>query len=194
MKYLFLVFLLLSACANNETKPAPYTGLGISEDQYEVILNSHKASTVDYQGFYNTVNMQGVLITPEMAAAQIEQNTRLYQWDAQKIQAEKDSANTRLSSQTEIFLAFYTPERKNDNLDKVQTLWKVFLDANGKRYEAKVKKIKLLPSEIVGLYPFYNKFCTPYLLTFPFPMTSLSGSPVKLTVTGPVTSVFIDLK
>jgi len=193
MKSLFIAFLLLGACADNQPKP-PYNGPGISADQYETVLESHKASTRDYQGFYNTVEMQGVLITPDMAEAQIEQNTRLYQWDAQKIQAEKDSANTRLSSQTEIFLAFYTPERKNDNLDKVQTLWKVFLDANGKRYEAKVKKIKLLPSEILGLYPFYNKFCTPYQLTFPFPVTSLAGSPVKLTITGPVTSVFIDMK
>lgn len=194
MKYLFLVFLLLGACAHEETQePVVAGGPVISDEKYNEILTSHTATIRKYVGFYNTIEMQGVLLTPDMVDAQIKQNTRLYQWDADKVRVEREKMNSRLNSDTEIFLAFYTPERKNDNLDKVQTLWKVFIDANGHRYEGKITKIKLLPGEIMGMYPFYSRFCTPYNVTIPVPAAQLSG-PVRLTVTGSLSSASIDLK
>lgn len=96
-----------------------------------------------------------------------------------------------MKKQTEVFVSFYTPEKKHDDLHKNQTLWKIFLDAGGKRYEGKAQKVKLLTSEVQGLYPFHNRFATPYTITFPVPTTALDGKEAKLTITGSVGSVAV---
>jgi hypothetical protein len=91
-----------------------------------------------------------------------------------------------------MFLSLYTPERKHDDLHKNKTLWKIFLDSQGRRYEGKAVKIKLLTNEIQAMYPEHTRFATPYLVTFPVSTKSVDGQPTKLTLTGTVSSVSLD--
>ncbi len=59
---------------------------------------------------------------------------------------------------------------------------------------AKLKKIKLPLVEIEGLYPFHNRFYTPYSVIFPVPMRSIEGRPMKMTLTGAVGSGVLEFK
>jgi len=83
--------------------------------------------------------------------------------------------------------------RKHDDFHKNQTLWKIFLDVDGKRHEGKTKKIKLLTEELQGIYQFHNRFSTPYSVVFPVPMKQIEAAKeVKITVTGPVGSATLE--
>lgn len=186
MKYLIVLALFVSGCASYEVTP---TGRTVkTTDNYADVIEKHSDKVRRYSGFYNTLDMEATLITSEVARAQLAQNQMLYQWDDVRAAEEKTKFEDRLSKQTEIFLSFFTPERKNDDLFKKNTMWSFFLDVDGKRYEGKIAKIKLQLAEIEGLYPYHNRFYTPYALTFPIPMRSIDGKEVKLTMTGVVGS------
>lgn len=189
---LSLVFFSLFSCV---TPPLPgMEGNVISQTQYENILNLNSEQIETYSGFYNTINMSATLLRTEVAVAQLKQQARLYQWDNSKYQEEFSKRKASLQSHSEVFVSLYTPERKHDDLHKNQTLWKIFLDVGGKRYEGKVKKIKLLTTEVQSLYPYYNRFSSPYTVTFPVSTSSLENQEVKFTLTGSVGSAVVAFK
>lgn len=183
MRYILCAFLMfMTACSSYQILPG---GRRIrSEDDYIQTLEKNTRHDRQYSGFYNTIDMQGTVLNSEMSLALLEQNTRLYQWDENKFVDEEKKANEKMAQETEFFLSFFTPERKNDNLAKSDTSWKVFLDVDGKRLEGKVVKIKRLVSDIQGLYPYYVRFATPYTITFPIPMKAIEGKELRLTITG----------
>lgn len=193
MKILLLALALgLASCATTPENPH---GLALmTESDYTKVTENFTEKNQVYSGLYNLMDMSATLINSAVAKAQLEQTARLYQWDAAKMTTEKVKSDENLSKETEIFVSFYTPERKHDDLNKNQTLWKIFMDANGKRYEGKVKKIKLLTDEIRGLYAYHTRFATPYSIVFPVSVRSIENTNIKLTVTGPVGSATVQFK
>lgn len=184
MKYLFLAFLLLSACATYEVTPG---GRAIrTESEYFKVVDENSQQKTVYQGLYNLLDIQATALKSSVLEAQLDQFTRIYQWDEKKFLEEKGKNEARLNKQAEFFLAFYTPDRKSDDLNKPNTLWRVFLDVGGKRYDATITKIKTGTPELISIYPSFNRFYTPYQLTFNVPMKAIEGQPMKLTVTGSV--------
>ncbi len=176
----------MMACATRDVTP---TGLNVmSESAYQSIVDEFSDSTERYSGLHNTITMRSTLINSKVAHAQVDQNARLFLWDKAKYDEESAKAGQKVNKETEIFLSFYTPTRKHDNLHRSKTLWKIFLDVDGKRYEGKAVKIKLLTTEVQGLYPYHNNFSTPYMISFPVPVSKIEKTNIKLTITGPVGS------
>lgn len=188
MKLLILVVsTFLFACATPVKKYESQLNL-ISEDQYTEIIEKQMIHDQAYDGLYNTIDMKAVPLTSKVSLAQVDQTARQYLWDETKYNEERNKAQQQLDKESQIFVSFFTPEKKHDDLAKNKTLWKIFIDVDGHRYEGKASKIKLLESEIKGLYSFHNKFSTPYQITFPVAMKNIEGKAIRLTLTGPVGS------
>lgn len=183
---LFFVLLSLTACASYEVTP---TGQSIkTTHNYMEIIERHTDSVRLYSGFYNILDMEATLISSEVAEAQLAQGGMLYQWDETRAKEEKAKFESRLSRETEMFLSFYVPDRKQDDLFKANTIWRIFLDVDGKRYAGKATRVKMQLVEIEGLYPYHNRFYSPYMVSFPVSIRSIEGKPMKVTVTGAVGS------
>ena len=177
------LILLLSACATHEITA---TGLDLmSESQYESVIDSYTDRIETYEGLYNAVQVSGTIINTPVALAEVDQNARLYQWDQKKYDTERAAALAKLNKNAEIFISFFTPERKHDDLNKSDSVWKIFLDANGQRYEGKATKMKQQTVEIASLFSYHTRFSTPYMLTFPVSMKRIERSGSTLTLTGP---------
>lgn len=186
MKYIFALALLISGCASYEVTQ---TGRALrTENEYFETVEKFSDRTTKYSGLYNVLEMQATLLNSAVTEAQLDQLTRFYLWEDPKFNTEKAKRETKLSTETEFFLSFYTPERKNDDLQKDTTLWRTFLDVDGKRYEGKVTRNKSALAELVSLYPTHNRFFTAYNLVFPIPVRSIEGKEMKVTVTGPIGS------
>lgn len=185
-----LAVLFLASCASTTTNRA---GLSLmSASAYESVVDRWTDRIEEYNGLSNTVTIQGTLLNPEMALAQLDQNARIYQWDQSTYDNEKRALENRLATETQVFVSFYSPERKWDDLYKSKTLWKIFLDVNGQRYEGKSTKVKLLTPEIQSLYHYHTSFATPYLITFPVSATAVNGQPARLTFTGAIGSATLN--
>jgi hypothetical protein len=186
MRFALLGLLFLTACATQEVTP---TGLHLmTESQYEKTIDTYSDGTETYNGLYNAVNVRGTILNSRVALAEVDQDARLYQWDQNKYNEERQKALDKVNKSTEVFISFFTPERKHDDLQKFDSLWKVFLDVNGQRFEGKVTKIKLQTVEVQRLYAYHTRFSTPYLIEFPIAAKKIENLPAKLTITGPAGS------
>lgn len=192
MKYILLLSFLLSACASYEVTPS---GRALrTESEYFMTVDKYSDSTRRYSGLYNLIDMEATVLNSKVVADQLDQMTRLYLWDEKKFADEQVKAQERMGKETEVFLAFFTPDRKNDDASKPKTVWRVFLDVDGRRFEGKVVKLKTQISQLIALYPYHNRFYTPYQITFPVPIKTIETREMKMTVTGPVGSGILTFK
>lgn len=189
----FLGSLLLSAGCASKFPDHPTLKLSDENDYYKAVKTFSDRKQI-YDGFYNTLDLSMVFLNTPVSRLQLDQNARIYQWNEDTYTNEKAKNEDRLAKQSDFFLSLYTPDSKNNDLNKLKTLWKVFLDAGGRRYEAKIVKIKTLPSETLTLYPNYNRFSTPYKVTFPVPISLVENAESKVTLTGPVGSAQLVFK
>ena len=186
MKKILALLLLLSSCASRETTPG---GVQIAtQGEAEKVIDRYSDRIESYNGLYNTLQASATLHNSVVSIAVLDQKARLFQWDQGKYDTQKLEINEKLGKETEIFLSFFTPDKKHDDLNKAQSLWKIFLDVNGRRYEGKAVKIKLQTVEVQSLYSYHNRFSTPYQLIFPISVRLIENYPSKITLTGPVGS------
>ena len=187
-KFLVLIAAVtcLSACATRETTS---TGLNImTQDEAEKVIDRYSDTVEGYKGLYNTLQASATLHNTQVSMTLMDQKARVFQWDQGKYDAQRLVTQEKLAKETEIFLSFFTPEKKHDDLNKNPSVWKVFLDVNGHRYEGKATKIKLQTVEVHDLYSYHTRFATPYQLIFPISVRLVENYPSKLTLTGPVGS------
>lgn len=186
---LILASALLSLSGCITSLPAASGVPEISNSEYENLVEKKSKKVEIYDGLYNKLSITATSLDSEMSQGNLAYRARLNQWQEPKFREEKSLLITNHASTTEFFVSFYTPERKHADLSRTKNLWKILLDVDGKRYEGKAVKIRLLLSEVQALYPRHNRWSTPYLVTFPVPTTLVENKPFVLTVTGALGSV-----
>ena len=185
-----ILILLSSGCATRETTSA---GLQVAtQSESEKVIDRFTDRIESYNGLYNTLQATATLHNTPVTIALLDQNARVFQWDQGKFDSQKLLSEEKQNKETEFFLSFFTPEKKHDDLNKNPSIWKIFLDVNGRRYEGKVQKIKLQTIELQGLYSFHNRFSTPYQVVFPVSVRLIENYNSKLTLTGPVGSATLN--
>lgn len=184
--------LFLSACITPYKNP--YMADLIPESEFETRSEKYSENRKIYDGLIQTMEISTTLLNSEVSQAQLDQKARIYQWNLEQYQTEKNKMSESLNKESKVFLGFFIPDRKSDDLHKQKTLWKMFLDIQGKRYEGKAEKIKTIMADVKSLYPQHNRFYTPYVVTFPVSMKTIESSTIRFTITGPVGSTSVDYK
>lgn len=181
--------LLNAGCASTPENPHFQT---MSEGQITDIIESQTQNRKLYDGFMNNLDVSATLTTEQVAKALLDQGARVYQWDQAAYADEKAKGDSFRASQTEMFFSFFVPERKWDDLAKSTSKWKIFLDANGRRYEGKAKVWKTQLVEVKTFYPHHTRWGTPYKVTFPVATRDVEFTTAKLTLTGPIGTVSME--
>ncbi len=139
-----------------------------------------------YVGFYNNFLYRATILNSNVRSALLRKQNEFYQWDRDKFSGEREKSDRNAGTETTIFLSFFTPERRNDNLSDAKSIWRVYLDAGDRRYQGKVKKLRTPLAELVALYPYHTRWNTAYEVTFPIPTPAIETQALKLTITGPL--------
>jgi hypothetical protein len=186
------LFLSLLGCTSNpvadsqaqvelsQIKPA------FSETIYRDMIEKNSAGEAEYTGFYNAFEYKATALNASVRKALLDRESEYYQWDEAKISLERNKAEQEMANETSVFISFYTPDRRNDNLSDGKSIWRVLLDVGGKRYVGKIKRLRTLLAELQALYPYHTRWNTPYMVSFPVPTLSIDRQPLTLTITGPV--------
>ena len=192
MKSAFITVLILfcAGCATSkmdQEKGSPSKGTQTPTSKpYLERIEQYSAGDVEYSGLYANFEYKATLLNSPIRDALLGQQGAYYEWnDAQASQA-REKSNQEMSSQTKIFMGFFTPNSKNDNLTETKTIWRIYLDCAGRRYEGKVTRVRLLLAELQALYPYMTRWATPYEIVFDIPTAAIEGQPSTLTVTGPL--------
>lgn len=195
MKKLMLSLFVVSLCSCTSVPNEPQVVANrINETSYTALIDRNSDGQSEYNGFHNNFEFRGTMLNSAVSDGMIKRQGDYYQWEGEKESGEREKAAQEMSSMTRIHVSFFTPERKNDNLGDLKSIWRIFLDAGGQRYTGTVKKDRRLISELQVLYPYHTRWTTPYVFEFPVPTTVIEGQDSTLTVTGPLGTRTIKFK
>ena len=176
-KYLPLL-LLLTACAST-----PPNENARAQVDYERVVSANTRSANKYSGLYQTFQASATLLNTELQTAALKLRGDYSGWDAAAAQKERDRTFQDMAATTKVFLRFYSPENDYDDLHKPTSIWKIYLEHEGRRILGTVKKLTDKFVELQMLYPHMDRFSSPYEVTFPVPTTSVEGAEVKVYLT-----------
>jgi hypothetical protein len=153
---------------------------------YDQKLEKYSAGDSEYSGFYNNFEYKATLLNSFERDVIFTREAESYQWDKDKQALERAKINKDVGTGTQVFVSFFTPDHANDNLTDFKSIWKVYLDVGGQRYQGKIKRLRSLLVELQAQYPYHTRWNTPYLVTFPVPTATVETQPSTLTITGPL--------
>ncbi|MCB0384422.1 MAG: hypothetical protein KDD43_03445 [Bdellovibrionales bacterium] len=155
----------------------------VDEDEYEDVLEKFTRHDRQYSGFYQTYEVKGTLLNSEVNRIVLQNKGFYHQWDAEKARKEREKTIQAMSSETAAFFSFFTPEREHNDLHKGTSIWKVYLEVNGVRYDGRVVKRNDKLADLKTLYPYHNRWSTPYKVYFKIPMSAVEQAESKIVFT-----------
>lgn len=188
MPKLFLFVIIAVALVACASTPEPSPTFSMSEDQYTEVTESYSAHTQKYDGPYNVLEVHATLLNTHVIEAQTLRKASVFQWTKPKYQEELTAKQNTAKEKTEVFISFFTPDKKSGELTRIGTLWTILLKVDGKEFSGTPKKLSSLPVEIRNLYPNHNQWSNPYIVTFDIPVIQIEKSTSELILTGPVGS------
>jgi len=157
-----------------------------SQELYSKALEKSSRNEKTYEGFSSTMQSDITFFDANFVEAQVLFKSEIYGWDQDRIRSQMATDMAETKQKTRAFLAFYTPERRLNQLARAQSPWRVFLDVEGKRIQAEIKRNRTPPAELRLLYPNMSRWHIPYDLTFNIPSAFLSGKTFTIQIAGPV--------
>src|SRR5690606_37691542 len=95
--------------------------------QHHEIVRQHTTAGKEYSRLNNAFQYQAVLLTPEVQQSEWGLKQVIYKWNDQELTEQKTKHNDQYGSNTQLFLSFFTPIYKQNNLNKPQSNWEVYL-------------------------------------------------------------------
>jgi hypothetical protein len=177
-----LFFATLAGCVQvpvSNRDPVPT----LSRNEYESLIKRNTKSANQYSGLYQTFQSDVTQLNSEVQAESLKQKAHFLQWNQVQYQLERDKMIQESAAYAKFFLRFYTPERDYDDLDKGKSIWKVYLEYSGNRFDGKVHRLSDKLIEIQAMYPHMNRFSTAYEVSFNVPMSTIETGIAKVVVT-----------
>lgn len=178
MKYLLLISSLLISCSSVDKHKQELT------EKYYSELKKNLIKDEKHSGLKNVFTYHASIMTKNSYQLKLDKEAYENLWDEATINKHKQEYLQNISNSTEVILSFFTPEKKNNKLEGGQSVWRIFLDVENKRYIGKIKKMKGNPSKLRGLYPFHNPWSRLYSVRFPVAVDNTKNKNIVFTVTG----------
>jgi hypothetical protein len=185
--FLSLFFISLFGCAGMDR-------LNSNEKEYFSNVKDYTDRAEFYEGFMNVFQMQGTILNAKVYNGQVTKKADSFNWTDVQKNEEQSKVDASLRSEAKVFLSFFSPENKVNNLDSPSTIWRVFLDVNNKRYVGSVSTYVGFQNEARLFYPYHSVFAKAYMVKFPVPMINIQDYPATLTVTGTIGSDTLKFK
>lgn len=184
MKYLILVALFIVSCSSHPpAKDGAVIGLRLNDTEYEKLIESNTHSDKQYSGFHNTFQVHATMVNTDVQSALLQKESDTLQWDERTAQQNREKFFQEMSSESRFAISLFTPSRKHNDLHKGTSIWKIYLEFEGKRYEGTATKKELQLVQLTKIFPYHTRWSTAYEVTFKVPMTALEKSSSHLVLT-----------
>ncbi|PIU00079.1 MAG: hypothetical protein COT74_06930 [Bdellovibrionales bacterium CG10_big_fil_rev_8_21_14_0_10_45_34] len=157
-------------------------------EHYIDYLQDHTYWVKSYSGLVTNFEMAVTPISNRAADLILQKKAMVYEWPASKIQQERDEDQQQRAFEYEMFVSFFSNSRELINLADADSLWKIFLDQDGKRYEAKLVRATEKFPELNNRFPHFTRWAKGFWMKFAVPTHIAEQSSAVLTITGPVDS------
>lgn len=180
--------LWLSACSSSKkNEPSAASPATVTSDsEYEAIIDRFTRMAQKYKGFYNLYEVHVTLQNSLVRSAMLQRLSEYQQWDPETLRQSREKMFQEMSTESSVTLSFFSPDKGHNDLDKGNSIWKVYLENQGKRYVGKIKKDKNKYVQLQTLFPHHTRFSTAYEVIFPVPMTSIENHPTSIVLSSSV--------
>ncbi len=166
--------LMLAGCASTRSS---------SDRQHGRLIAQHTQKSESFDGFYNVYQVHLTILKPEVRLALVDRLAEAQHWERQKLNFEREKAIQEMSSQSQVFMSFYSPRAEINDWTQPNSIWRVYMTHNGVRYEGRVQKAPFRKPDIPFLFPHTNRFTSDYLISFNLPSRSLAEGATAITIT-----------
>jgi hypothetical protein len=185
---LILTSLSLMSCSTFEREERSSPTLNELRQKYYDLLAKACAHDEVYEGFQNKFQYTACLLTSDILDMQLDINAKAFLWSAEQYNQKKQELNDKKKTSTIVFLSFFSPERKVDDLNTKASLWRLFLDMNMQRTLGTVMKSSSNVEDVMAQYPKHNAWSTAYEVTFPISIFDVQKEKVNFIITSRVGS------
>jgi hypothetical protein len=183
---LLLAIAVLNVGCQTVVPAGPQVVQNISEARYIPIYKRYTQTAKEYSGFHNTFEARMTFLHSELNTLRLRRKGHYLRWSLDRFQKEREKLFQEMSTEAKAFLLFYTPEIEYDDLAKPNTIWKLYLEFDGQRYEGKVDKAKEKRIELQAQFPDIDPFSSSYFVTFPLPTSLVEDQAFTIILTSSV--------
>jgi hypothetical protein len=151
-------------------------GPRLGDHDYGSLLAKHTRHDASYEGFYNKFELHVLFLNTQVQTAILQKRSDTLVWDTATAQRERERVFQENATQTRFFMSFFSPAYRVNDLHKGTSIWKIYLEVDGKRYEGKVVKSKAKLEELQATYPFHTRWGLPLEVTFSVPLSGVEKS------------------
>jgi hypothetical protein len=194
---LFVSSLILNGCSTIEKtdgKTGADIGQRFDETSYENLIYANTQHEVRYEGFYNKFEIYATFLNSKVQSAILQKRSDAFQWDARQAQNEREKMFQENTTQTKFQISFFTPSVRINDLHKGNSIWKIYLESNGQRYEGKAKRVNNKLEDVAAIFPYHNRWSIAYEVIFPVPLSAVESGPVTFVISSTQGSAKLDFK
>lgn len=181
LSFLFINLIFLSGCGVFQKSELSKDADGDGISEYKRILKLYTRSDSRYSGFYQSYELTGTLLTREVNRLILQKKAVYHQWDAKTLSSEREKSLEKMTNQTSFFFSLYTPERDYNDLNKANSIWRVYLEMGGRRYQGKVTKRNDKPVDLTTLFAYHTRWSVPYQVDFEIPTETAERNPIRIS-------------
>ncbi len=180
MKTLIVIAtLILTACSTPDLNPE-IEKPRLTDSQYSELLSNHTRRAEHYDGFNNLYNIKVTILNTKVYSAVIDRVRFFKQYGSLEAQKEREKTYQKMSTETHFFVSYFSPQKGLTRLDRGDSLWKLYLDVNGRRVKAQIIKYPSIKQQTRALFPHHSRWSKGYLVKFRTPTNLSENHSAKL--------------
>jgi len=185
---LLLAFLSLAGCGAiqgvksrlppREPQPGPEAG------EFADLRDDATRQAKLYDGFLHRASATATWLSPEVRQAATKRLAEWQGWSDSDLASALAADQVEAAKGEEFVLAFYTAERRNNDLDAKPSVWRIELSDGTDQASAASVAVVSDDATIRQLFPFVGPFDLVYRIKVPWKGAALTGRPFTLRVAG----------
>jgi hypothetical protein len=172
-----LALAVATGCSSVPVGSAPATRADeaprVEDPAYEAALERATRTGTVYDGLEGRAFAAATRQTPAFRRARVEAVGRFLHLPPGEIAARLEAERIEAGRYHDFFVGFYTADRRWNDLDQRDSIWRVELEAGGSTFlPLAVGRIERPDPNLVALYPYLTPFWVGYRIRFPAQDTS----------------------
>ena len=188
-KKLVILFLIISTlgCASSEKGEVSFGQIPRPVGSYSSVLDQWTRTQRAYSGVYETFRVTSTLVSKDVAEHQVFIESEQFHKTTDQHQAALQKQLYDMQTEATFFVTLYTEKDDNNNLDKSDSVWNVYLMLNDQRFKPQsIKRVFEKKSLLETKYPYIDVWSRNYIFRFPISTTEVQAGNTELFVTGPL--------
>lgn len=175
------------------TESPTLIGTKLNSHNFAALIDQNTRHDQQYDGFYNKFEIYATFLNSNVQSAILQKKSEALNWDAKQAQTEREKLFQENSNQTKFAVSFFVPSVRLNDLHKKASIWRVYLDVGGKRYEGRVLKRNGKLEDIQTLFNYHSRWSVAYDIIFDIPLSGVEGqnAPVNFVLTSTQGAIYL---